>query len=404
MSAARPTGRILALNAGSSSLKFGLFGLAGGALTHKATGALEGIGSRAQFVAKGPDGRVLAERVWDDPQPGYDELLGELLDWTESHQGGALLAAGHRVVHGGRRFTAPAVVDDACFAELEALVPLAPLHQPRSLALIARLRALHPGVPQVACFDTAFHAGNPELARRFALPAPFEADGLVRYGFHGLSYEYVAGELAQRDPASAAGRCVIAHLGNGASLCALVAGSSVATTMGFSVLDGLVMGTRCGLLDPGAIIYLQRRYALGVDELEKLLYERSGLLGLSGFSGDMRALQKSDAPAAAAAVDLFVYRLTREAGSMVAAAGGLDAFVFTAGIGERDAAVRARVCARWLGSASNSTSARTPRRIPSASARRPAASRFGSFRPTRRRRSPGTRSPPQAPSRRLHKN
>ena len=351
MTAVRPPGRILALNAGSSSLKFGLFAPAGTDLELRATGSLEGIGSKAHFVARDGAGNFLAERRWSDPQPGYDELLAALLEWTESHQGGALLAAGHRVVHGGRRFTEPVLVDDAVLAALDALVPLAPLHQPHSLALIRRMRALHPGIPQVACFDTAFHAANPLLARRFALPRKFEAAGLLRYGFHGLSYEFVAAELARRDPAVAAGRSIIAHLGNGASLCALVAGASVATTMGFSVLDGLVMGTRCGSLDPGALVYLQRELGLTLDDLEHLLYEESGLLGVSGISGDMRVLAGSDAPSAAEAVELFVYRLIREIGSMAAAAGGLDALVFTAGIGEHDAAIRSRACAglAWLG-------------------------------------------------------
>ena len=373
MSGATPSGRILALNAGSSSLKFGLFALSGGDLALSATGLLDGIGAKLRFTAKGPGGDVLAERAWGDRQPLYDELLAVVLEWTESHQGGALLAAGHRVVHGGRRFTVPVRVDDAVLAELEALVPLAPMHQPHSLALIRRMRALHPSVPQVACFDTAFHAGNPPVARRFALPAKFEEAGVLRYGFHGLSYQYVAGELAQRDPAAAAGRCVIAHLGNGASLCALVKGASVATTMGFSVLDGLVMGTRCGSLDPGALLYMQRELSLSLEQLERLLYERSGLLGVSGLSADMRALADSASPEAAKAVELFVYRLVREIGSMAAAAGGLDALVFTAGIGEHDASVRARACAplEWLGIALDESAnmALNPGRISSARSR-----------------------------------
>jgi len=368
MPTTQPDGRVIALNAGSSSLKFGLFAPGDRAeAVLQATGSLTGIGSKARFEARAPSGHVLAERTWNDRQPSYDELLADLLAWTEAHQGGPLLAAGHRVVHGGRRFTEPVVVGDLELAQLEAFIPLAPLHQPHSLALIRSMRSLHPGVPQVACFDTAFHSTNSRIARLFGLPRALEGAGLIRYGFHGLSYEYVSGELSRRDPKATAGRTVIAHLGNGASLCALVAGRSVATTMGFSVLDGLLMGTRPGSLDPEVILYLQRERKMTLSEVEDLLYNKSGLLGVSGLSADMRDLHASRSAPAVEAVELFLYRLQREIGSMVAAAGGLDTLVFTAGIGENDALVRTRACESlgWLGveieTAANGTS--TPGRI-----------------------------------------
>ncbi|MFZ9635101.1 MAG: acetate/propionate family kinase, partial [Alphaproteobacteria bacterium] len=270
-----------------------------------------------------------------------DELLG----------GRRLAAIGHRVVHGGTRFAEPLRVDDEAIAALEALVPLAPLHQPHNLAPVRAYRATRPGVPQVACFDTAFHRAQPAIAQSFALPGRFARDGVRRYGFHGLSYEYIARRLPELDPALADARVVVAHLGNGASLCAMRGGRSVASTMGFTALDGLVMGTRCGSLDPGVVLHLMDRYAMGPREIEALLYRQSGLLGVSGISSDMRVLRASPDPRAREAIDLFVYRAGREIGSLAAALGGLDALVFTAGIGENDAATRREIAAAcaWLG-------------------------------------------------------
>ena len=320
-------GVLLVLNAGSSSMKFALFSLDERALEQRVTETLEG----------GPHDEAALER--------FVVRTGKALG-DES-----LVAIGHRVVHGGREHVAPAHIDDALLASLERLVPLARLHQPHALALIRRMRVAHPKVPQVACFDTAFHATNGQTARRFGLPRALEAEGILRYGFHGLSYEYVAGELARVSSPAATRRTIVAHLGSGASLCALVDGHSVATTMSFSVLDGLVMGTRCGTLDPEVVLYLQRERGMSLDAVERLLYEESGLLGVSGISSDMRALLDAGTPEAAEAVALFIYRIVREAGSLAAAAGGLDTFVFTAGIGERAATIRKSVCAglAWLG-------------------------------------------------------
>jgi acetate kinase len=273
-------------------------------------------------------------------------------DEVKTSLGGEPLGAvGHRVGHGGLRYVEPVRVDDTVLAELETLVPLAPLHQPHNLAPIVALRGRRPELPQVACFDTAFHRTQPAVAQAFALPREYSEQGVRRYGFHGISYEYIASELPRYDPRAAAGRVVVAHLGNGSSLCALRDGRSVATTMGFSSLDGLPMGTRCGALDPGVLLHLLNHYHLDTPALEALLYKGSGLLGVSGVSSDMRALLASTDPRAAAAVDLYVYRIGRELGSLAAALGGLDALVFTAGIGAHAAAVRARVCrdAAWLG-------------------------------------------------------
>ena len=261
------------------------------------------------------------------------------------------VGAGHRIVHGGAEFSQPVVVDDRIVAALEALVPLAPLHQPHNLAAIRAITAASPDLPQVACFDTAFHQTQPPVAQVVALPRELTAEGVRRYGFHGLSYEYIAVGPARRGARVAAGRVVVAHLGNGASLCAMNGGRSVATTMGFSPLDGLVMGTRPGSLDPGVLLYLMSRHAMDAAAIEALLYHRSGLLGLSGLSSDMRTLLASPDPRAREAVDVFVYRIGRELGSLAAALGGLDALVFTAGIGEHAPEIRARVCrdAGWLG-------------------------------------------------------
>jgi acetate kinase len=262
-----------------------------------------------------------------------------------------LSAVGHRVVHGGTRFSRPVVVDVRILAELRSLIPLAPLHQPHNLAAIEAVADEAPWLDQVACFDTAFHRTQPAVAQAFALPRRYQDEGLRRYGFHGLSYEYIAATLPHLDARGAGGRTVVAHLGNGASMCALYQGHSVATTMSFTALDGLMMGTRCGEIDPGVLLYLIDRHHMSGADLQRLLYEESGLLGVSGRSSDMRELLASAEPAARDAIDLFVYRASRELGSLAAALGGLDALVFTGGIGENAAAIRARICqeASWLG-------------------------------------------------------
>jgi acetate kinase len=343
---------ILTLNAGSSSIKFSLFALRGGALERVADGQIERIGIEPRFVAH-VRGALAAERRW----PGgagltHEALMGELIGWAEDHLGGdRLKAAGHRVVHGGAEFAAPVLVDEAVLARLQALTPLAPLHQPHNLAAIRAVAAARPAIRQVACFDTAFHHGHAPEVDRFGLPREWEARGVRRYGFHGLSYEFIAGRMRALDPELAAGRMIVAHLGNGASLCAIRDGRSVDTTMGLTALDGLVMGTRCGALDPGVILYLQKEQGLAAKVVEDMLYRRSGLLGVSGVSSDMRALLASPDRHAAEAIDLFVFRIVREIGALTASMGGLDGLVFTAGIGEHAPAIRERVCARlnWLG-------------------------------------------------------
>ena len=306
---------LLVLNAGSSSLKFAAF-------------TSDGV-SRGKVETSDPDAA----------------LAGVLVNCPD------VAAVGHRVVHGSLKFPGPVAVDEGVLAALDELVPLAPLHEPHSLAIIRAVRRALPDVPQVACFDTSFHRTQPEVAQRFGLPRTYHDEGVRRYGFHGLSYESIASKLPEHDPRAAAGRTVVAHLGNGASLCAIRNGKSVATTMGFTPADGLVMGTRVGTLDPGALLYLMNRYRLDTAKAEHLIDRESGLLGVSGVSSDMRKLLASDSPAAKDAVELFVYRIARELGSLAAALGGLDALVFTGGIGEHAAEVRARVCrdAGWLG-------------------------------------------------------
>jgi acetate kinase len=344
---------LLSINAGSSSIKFALFGLgADDALEPITAGKIEGIGSSPHFIARDAAGKVLVERRWDDPAITHEAFLDELLNWIDTAvDTWRLVGIGHRVVHGGIEFAAPALVTKEVMEALALLVPLAPLHQPHNLAAIVAARAARPGVPQVACFDTAFHQTQPIVATRFAIPQAYFDDGIRRYGFHGLSYEYVARALARTDPRLAAGRVIAAHLGNGASLCAMAGGRSIDTTMGFTALDGLMMGTRCGSIDPGVILYLQQQKGMRADVVQQLLYQGSGLLGVSGLSSDMRELQGSDQAPARQAVELFVYRVAREAGALASSLGGLDGLVFTAGIGENSPAVRAHVCARltWLG-------------------------------------------------------
>ncbi len=346
------TDAVLAINAGSSSLKFALFELRGpdGQLA-TVRGLIESIGEAPHLRATDHAGAMIAEQCWDSGA-SHETLLTALLGFADSHLGAdRLCAAGHRVVHGGARFTFPVRVDAAVLDELDALTPLAPLHQPHNLSPIRAVAAARPDLPQVACFDTAFHATMPPVATRLALPRAISEAGVRRYGFHGLSYEFIARRLRALAPDLAAGRVIVAHLGNGASLCALRAGRSVETTMGFTALDGLVMGTRPGTLDPGAVLYLMNGRGMSAAEVEDMLYHRSGLLGVSGISGDMRALLASTDPHAREAVDLFVARLVREAGALASALSGLDGLVFTAGIGEHAPEVRALACAglAWLG-------------------------------------------------------
>jgi acetate kinase len=344
---------ILVVNAGSSSLKFKAYALvAGGRLEVMGDGQFEGLGTAPRLRARA-GGAPVAARDWPTgARLDHAAAVAELRRLAPALLAGRRLAAiGHRVVHGGLDFDAPVRIDEAVLTALEDLVPLAPLHQPHNLAPIRAWRAAQPDLPQVACFDTAFHRTQPALAQSFALPERFAKDGIRRYGFHGLSYEYIARRLAALDPVLAAGRVVVAHLGNGASLCAIHAGRSVASTMGFTALDGLMMGTRCGALDPGVVLHLMDRYGMDARQIEALLYRESGLLGVSGISSDMRALRACDDPRARKAIDLFVYRAGREIGSLAAALGGLDALVFTAGIGENDSETRAAICAMaaWLG-------------------------------------------------------
>jgi acetate kinase len=344
-------GSILTLNAGSSSVKFALFDTAA-KLAETIRGEIENLAAAPHFHAHDARGTLIAEKRWPEgAAPPFAAVLGELLTFAEAHRGAdGLAAVGHRVVHGGPDHIGPSRVTPALLADLEALTPLDPLHMPLNLAPIHAILAARPDLPQVACFDTAFHHTLPAVARRFALPQAITATGVRRYGFHGLSFEYIADRLHHQAPALSRGRVIVAHLGAGASLCALLEGRSIATTTGFSALDGLMMATRCGLLDPGVLLYLLRQ-GHSVDDLEDMLYRRSGLLGVSGLSGDLRVLLASDAPAAREALDLFTYRIAWEAGALASALGGLDGLVFTAGIGEHAPRIRAEVCARlaWLG-------------------------------------------------------
>lgn len=340
---------ILVLNAGSSSLKFALYAVGNGVPAVRLRGQIERIPAAPHLAMHDADGTLLHEQAWNDGFD-HDHATTLLLDLIAGQpDAGSIVAVGHRVVHGGRHFDRPVRIDDAVIDTLEHLVPLAPLHQPHNLAPIRALHARAPTLTQVACFDTAFHCTQPAVAQAFALPARITDLGVRRYGFHGLSYEYIADRLPTLDPA--ARRTVVLHLGNGASLCAIHDGRSVASSMGFTALDGLPMGTRCGSLDPGVLLFLIDALRMDARAIEHLLYHESGLLGVSGVSSDMRTLEASDDPRAAAAIELFVYRIGREIGSAAAALGGLDALVFTGGIGEHSARVRAAVCrqAAWLG-------------------------------------------------------
>jgi acetate kinase len=344
---------ILVLNAGSSSIKFLLFAERGEQLDPVVRGQIEGIQTAPHFIARDPQGRVIGEKSWGEGvKLGHEGAVAHLSDFLrEQAKGMELEAVGHRVVHGGLEYSEPVAVDHDVLAVLEKFIPLAPLHQPHNLAPIRLLLERRPALAQVACFDTAFHSTNADVSRRFAIPRELHDAGVRRYGFHGLSYEYIASVLAGHDKRAASGKTVVFHLGNGSSMCAMEAGKSVASTMGFTALEGLPMGTRCGAIDPGVLLYLMDERHMDVRAIEKLLYSQSGLLGVSGISSDMRKLLGSDDPRAKLAVDVYLYRIRRELGSLVAALGGLDALVFTAGIGENSAAIRERVCrdAAWLG-------------------------------------------------------
>ena len=344
---------ILVLNAGSSSIKFSVFLVQSDRLELLLNGQTEGLYTAPRFKAKDAAGEALEGREWDKgTRLGHDGAIEHLIGFLRGHRGDhRLIAIGHRVVHGGLNYAEPTLVNAEVLTNLEKLVPLAPLHQPHNLAPIRIVAARTPEMPQVACFDTAFHRAQPELAQAFALPSAITDRGVRRYGFHGLSYEYIASALPAIDAKAAAGRVVVAHLGNGASMCAIKAGKSVASTMGFTAVDGLPMGTRSRALDPGVVLYLMDEMKMDARAIEKLIYQQSGLLGVSGVSSDMRALLESKEPRSKLAVDLFTYRIGRELGSLAAALGGLDALVFTGGIGERAVAIRERVCrdAGWLG-------------------------------------------------------
>lgn len=344
---------ILTINAGSSSIKFALFPLAQQISPQaEVSGQIDGIGTSAtKLVAHDRAGERIANQAISGDAVSHSAALDAMLQWfLATYTGWQIVAVGHRVVHGGERYSKPIVVDATVLGHLESFIPLAPLHEPHNVAGIKALQALLPEVPQIACFDTAFHRSQPDVAQLFGLPRALTAEGIKRYGFHGLSYEYIARALPQHSH-RANGRVVVAHLGNGASMAAMVNRKCVATTLGFSTIDGLMMGTRCGNLDPGLVLHLMETKGFTVQDMTRILYKESGLLGVSGISQDMRTLLASSKPEAHEAVELFCYRIARELGSLAAAAGGLDALVFTGGIGEHAAEVRRRVClqSEWLG-------------------------------------------------------
>jgi acetate kinase len=345
---------IAVVNAGSSSIKFSLFAEADREVVElKARGQIEGIYTAPHFIAKDSGGALLAEKSWGDGvKLGHDGALDHLIGFVRGEFGQLrLTGVGHRVVHGGTEYAQPVRVDAKILSALEKYVPLAPLHQPHNLSPIRLLLERRPELVQVACFDTAFHRAQPPVAQVFALPKWLTERGVRRYGFHGLSYEYVAQALPQYDAKAAHGKTIVLHLGNGASMCAMAGGRSVESTMGFTAVDGLPMGTRCGNLDPGVMLYLMDELKMDSRTIEKLVYQQSGLLGVSGISSDMRTLEASVEPDAKLAIELFAYRIGGELGSLAAALGGVDAIVFTAGIGENSRSLRERVCndAAWLG-------------------------------------------------------
>jgi acetate kinase len=344
---------VLVVNAGSSSVKFQLYGTErSDELKRLVKGQMDGIGVRARLRAGGADGKTLIDQSYSVQEvPDLPAAMLKVGAWLRDTQDVDLIAVGHRVVHGGPDYDRPVVVDDKVLAQLERYVPLAPLHQPNNLAPIRSIRANNPQLPQVACFDTAFHRGHTALADYYAIPERFYAEGVRRYGFHGLSYEFIASRLPDVAPQIAGRRVIVAHLGSGASMCALSAGRSVESTMGFTALDGLPMGTRPGQIDPGVILYLVAQKGMTAAAVEKLLYHDCGLKALSGISNDVRELDASADPRAAFALDYFAYRVGLNAGMLAAALGGVDGFVFTAGIGENSPSMRARIAERivWLG-------------------------------------------------------
>jgi acetate kinase len=344
---------VVTLNAGSSSIKFALFELDDGEPHALALGLVESVNGVRHIKVRGPDGAVLFEEHWDGgDEKFHTDALRHVLAWRQSAFPDAqVVAAGHRVVHGGLHYAAPVLVTDAVLEDLRALTPLAPLHEPHNIAGIEAAREAWPHVQQVACFDTAFHRGHPFVNDVFALPRALYDEGVRRYGFHGLSYEYICGRLAEIAPLHAAGRIVVAHLGAGASMCAIRDGKSIGSSMGFTALDGLPMATRCGQLDAGVVLYLMQEKNMSPDAIANMLYKDSGLKGLSGLSGDMRELLASDTEAARQAVDYFVFRIRREFGGLAAVLQGVDGFVFCGGIGENAWEIRERVLEgmEWIG-------------------------------------------------------
>ena len=367
---------IVVLNAGSSSLKFSVYEASGSALNLVSRGQVEGLGSTPHFEARDDQERHLIDEAVEAGGEafGHAEAFAHIARWLQTEFGDhlAVAAVGHRITHGGVDFSEPTLIDTETLERLEKLNPLAPLHQPHNLAGVRAVQQLRPDLPQVGCFDTGFHKIRAKVAERFGLPNELFDRGVKRWGFHGLSYESITGQLSRIAPHVASGRVIVAHLGSGASLCAMRGARSIDTTMSFSTLDGLPMGTRCGALDPGVVLFLMQQ--MTPEQIEDLLYRRSGLLGISGVSSDMRTLLASDDPRAAEAVDYFVYRTVREIGSLTAALGGLDALVFTAGVGENSALIRAKICEglEWLGleldsraNVSVETCISPPRRTPS---------------------------------------
>jgi acetate kinase len=339
-------GIILVLNAGSSSLKFAAYETTGAALAQLHAGQFEGIGATPHFVARDSNGARIADEHWPDGGAPADHAaaLHVIITWLKDRLPGPVVAIGHRVVHGGPDFAAPMLIDLGVMAELQALVPLAPLHQPHNLAGITAAAKRFRGVPQIACFDTAFHRTQPFVADTYGLPLQYHAEGIRRFGFHGLSYEYIARRMAAEDPALAKGRLVVAHLGNGASLCAIANGRAQASSMGFTAVDGVPMGTRCGQLDPGVVLHMLDSLGMTTAEVTRLIYNNSGLKGMSGISHDVREIEAAGTAAAEGALDYFAYRVRREIAALAAAMGGIDGLIFTAGIGENARGLRARIC------------------------------------------------------------
>jgi len=349
------TDRVLVLNTGSSSIKFGVYAAAAGMPGERLLGGqMAGIGGQARLFVKDASGDLLVngQALGAGTASTSTHALDALLDWLDAHpEGRSITAVGHRVVHGGTWYDEPVRIDAEVIARLRSLVPVARLHQPFEVDAIAELDRRRPGIVQIACFDTAVHRTQPAIAQLYALPRASTEKGVRRYGFHGLSYDYIAGRLPGLIGGADQARVVVAHLGSGSSMCAMQGGRSIATTMGFTALEGLVMGTRSGSIDPGIVLYFLQECGMSVQEVDDMLYRRSGLLGVSGLSSDMRILLASDDPHAREAVEVYVYQIVRQAGALIACLGGLDAFVFTAGIGEHASPVRASVCKglSWLG-------------------------------------------------------